>query len=215
MAQSLLQAYFPTVYRVVAASMDRYDLNVLIARRRRQVQRGEYRLGGKLNLLYMEGDAVANQTESNILVVENATRNASIDWAGKGPRLGYTADNEILFLDALPFPPNLPKRNWTPAAEFAGQTKENPGGELVPQSPPMERQRWQDRASGILPSKDGPWAVFNGVHLIKITRADKTGWDNIECVADLSGRHTALLMNLETQEAHFVYGKKNFDSARM
>lgn len=192
-----------------AIAMPSLDLEALISFRRDCVRDRKFAPLGLLEKVMLEKSAVAVTTGNPL--AQRKDMSASIQFMKQGPLLGLSPDGQdILVCTPMKPPPNLPDPSWVPKPIYYKQGTR--AGFLKPQKPRMIKQLLEHRATCVLKGKDGTeWIVFQPVHQLLILRQDRTGMDIVQCGADRTGKHTALLYNPETLEAHFLFGMLRID----
>lgn len=190
-----------------------FDIESLIEMQRASVRRREYTPLGTLEKIMFEASKEIPLGGNSL--AKNPHQSCSLDWYGKGPLLAFSNQGELLIVGLLPKPPAIPQPGWLPPPDWAVGARKVGGQWPLPPKPPKVEQLLRDRASGILPGKNGDkWLVFQPVHQILLVLQDRSGWGDVKCHADPSGRHVALLYNPKTQEGHFLFGVLKVDYCR-
>lgn len=219
----------PTEVLPAASMPPDVRLEPLMAYRRAQVRRREFRPLGIVEKVMLEASGVARVGGENPLT-RTKKMSASLDWYKQGPLLGVSADGlEYLICSPMQPPPDIPDPEWT--VPYPPTRWEN--GLPVPEPPPMIHQCLEDRAAGVFLEKRNageslwgrargwwkpeeiPWFVFQPVHQVLLLLNDRTGLAVIECTADAAGRHTALIYSPRRQEGHLVFGWQSLEFYRV
>jgi hypothetical protein len=179
------------------------DLDTLIEQQRGQIMRKDYTLLGLLSQIMLEPSTPALPDPSDLKRIQSTI----LDWYNlrvTQVMVGLGKSGDILIVSPLLQPPPIPDPNW----RHSGKTELT--GALAYEVAPTIEQKLEDRASGILETKDGEsWYVIQPVQQIMFRPKDHPGWGIVSCFADSEGKHTALLYNprLGLNNAHFVFGR--------
>ena len=177
------------------------DVEQIIELHRGQLKRREYTPLGILSQIMLEPSTPADPRALPLKQIQSTI----LDWYKKsGPLLALAQDaREILVVSPMIPAPPIPDPTW----RHSGKTGKD--GYLRREKPPLVGQNMLDRASGIIESKEGDWLVFQPLQQIMFKAQMSPSWGIVACSANSEGRHTALLYQPRTQEAHFCFGRKD------